>query len=32
MMDINWWTFGVIVGLAVVTVVSRSFFFLSNTD
>ena len=30
MMDINWWTFGVIVGLAVVTVVSRSFFLISS--
>ena len=32
MMDINWWTMGVIVGLAAVTVVSRSFFFLSNSE
>ena len=32
MMDINWWTLGVIVGLAAVTVVSRSFFFLSNRE
>jgi branched-subunit amino acid transport protein len=26
------WTFGVIVGLGVVTVLARSFFFLSNQD
>ena len=32
MMDINWWTLGVIMGLAVVTVVSRSFFFMSNSE
>ena len=32
MMDINGWTFGVIVGLAMVTVVSRSFFFFSNSE
>jgi branched-subunit amino acid transport protein len=32
MMDINWWTLGVIVGLAAVTVMSRSFFFLSNSE
>jgi len=32
MIDINWWTLGVIVGLAVVTVLSRSFFFLSNSE
>lgn len=32
MMDINEWTFGVIVGLTMVTVVSRSFFFFSNSD
>ena len=32
MMDMNGWTFGVIVGLALVTVVSRSFFFLSNSE
>ena len=32
MMDISGWTFGVIVGLAMVTVVSRSFFFFSNSE
>jgi branched-subunit amino acid transport protein len=32
MMDINGWTLGVILGLAVVTVVSRSFFFMSNSE
>ena len=32
MMDISEWTFGVIVGLAMVTVVSRSFFFFSNSE
>ena len=32
MMDTNWWTLGVIMGLAVVTVVSRSFFFMSNSE
>ena len=32
MMDINGWTFGVIVGLAMVTVVSRGFFFFSNSE
>ncbi len=26
----DWWTLGVIVGLAVVTVVARSFFFISS--
>jgi len=30
--DIDWWTLGVIVGLALVTVVSRSFFFLSDSE
>ena len=32
MTDIDAWTFGVIVGLAVITVVSRSFFFMSNSE
>lgn len=32
MIDIDWWTLGVIVGLALVTVVSRSFFFLSDSE
>jgi branched-subunit amino acid transport protein len=32
MTDIDAWTFGVIVGLTVITVVSRSFFFMSNSD
>ena len=32
MIDINWWTLGVIMGFAVVTVVSRSFFFMSNSE
>jgi len=30
--DIDLWTLGVIVGLALVTVVSRSFFFLSDSE
>lgn len=32
MIDIDLWTLGVIVGLALVTVVSRSFFFLSDSE
>jgi branched-subunit amino acid transport protein len=32
MMDVNGWALGVILGLALVTVVSRSFFFLSNSE
>lgn len=32
MTDIDAWTFGVILGLAVITVVSRSFFFMSNSE
>jgi branched-subunit amino acid transport protein len=30
--DIDWWTLGVIAGLTLVTVVSRSFFFLSDSE
>ncbi len=32
MTDIDAWTFGVIAGLTVITVVSRSFFFMSNSE
>ena len=32
MIDIDLWTLGVIVGLTLVTVVSRSFFFLSDSE
>lgn len=29
-LDTDWWTLGVIVGLTVITVLARSFFFLSD--
>ncbi len=32
MNDTDFWTLGVIVGMAVITVVTRSFFFISSSD